>query len=196
MTRLYIVRHGQTDWNAAGRITTRTDRPLTTRGEEQARELGRFLTSRGVHFDAAFASSTQRARRTAELALAQMGRADLTVISEPLALEPDAGPFEGWTEPEIATDSGAQAWRAGEHIPGAEHDSDAVLRALELLENLSALAGNVLLVSHGHFIRLLIAHAVLDIPMGQSPRIKIRNGSPSIIELDGPRARLAALNQL
>jgi broad specificity phosphatase PhoE len=196
MTRLYIVRHGQTDWNAAGRITTRTDRPLTARGEEQARELGRFLAARQVRFDAAFASPMGRACLTAELALAEMGQADLAVKVEPLAAEPDAGPFEGWTEAEIAVDAGAQAWRAGEHIPGTEHDSDAVLRAMELLENLSALGGNVLLVSHGHFIRLLIAHAVLDIPIGQSPRIKIRNGSPSIIELDGPRARLVALNQL
>jgi probable phosphoglycerate mutase len=196
MTRLYLARHGQTDWNAVGRITTRTDRPLTARGEEQARELGRFLASRQVRFAAAFASPAQRARLTAQLALAEMGRSDLSVGIEPLAAEPDAGPFEGWTEPEIAADQQGQAWRAGEQIEGAEHNSEAVLRGLELLERLSKLSGNLLLISHGHFIRLLIAHAVLDIPLGQSPRLAIRNASPAIIELDGPRARLIALNQL
>ena len=196
MTHLYLVRHGQTDWNAVGRIATRSDRPLTTRGINQANDLGRFLASRRVRFDAAFASPMARATDTARIALDEMGRSDLAVVPEPRAAEVDAGPYEGWTEAEIALDQGAQAWRAGAEVEGSESDPDAVLRAMGLLESLSALGGNVLLVSHGKFIRMLIAHAVLDIPLGQSWGLRIFNASPAIVDLDGSRARLRALNQL
>lgn len=205
MTRIYLVRHGQTDWNAIGRITTRTDRPLTARGEGQALDLGRYLAAeRHVRFDAIYASPLIRAARSAELIrknMIQYAPVSPThaapipeIVIEPRAVEVDAGPFEGWTEDMIAQDAGAQAWRAGEHIAGAEHDSDAALRAMAVLEDLIALGGTILLVSHGHFIKLLIAHGVLDIPIGKAKALKIYNTAPAIVESKPHGLALTALN--
>jgi len=205
VTRIYLVRHGQTDWNAIGRITTRTDRPLTARGEVAARDLGRYLAADlRVRFDAAYASPLSRAVRTAELIIGSMSQyapVDPShaapvpeLITEPRAVEVDAGPFEGWTEAMIAEDAGAQSWRAGEAIAGAEHDSDGALRAMAVLEDLAAQGGTILLVSHGHFIKLLIAHGVLDIPIGSSRTLKIHNTAPAIVETKAHGFALTALN--
>ncbi|TYP77534.1 putative phosphoglycerate mutase/uncharacterized phosphatase [Paenibacillus methanolicus] len=62
---LYVVRHGQTEWNAQNRVCGRTDIPLTAKGEEQARAIAASLADR--HFDAIIASPLARARRTAEI---------------------------------------------------------------------------------------------------------------------------------
>lgn len=61
----YIVRHGETEWNAQGLMQGHLDSPLTSTGEEQARELAQTLLA--IHFDHVFSSDLLRARRTAEL---------------------------------------------------------------------------------------------------------------------------------
>lgn len=60
--RLYLIRHGETAWSLSGRHTGHTDIPLTARGEDNARELGKTL--RGTSFDHVFTSPRQRAQRT------------------------------------------------------------------------------------------------------------------------------------
>jgi broad specificity phosphatase PhoE len=64
--RLYFVRHGETEWSRAGRHTSRTDLPLTERGEQDARGLGGRL--RATAFARVFSSPRQRARQTCALA--------------------------------------------------------------------------------------------------------------------------------
>jgi len=63
---LYLIRHGQTEWSRSGHHTSRTDIPLTARGEDEARALKRWLTH--IQFARVFTSPRQRARRTCELA--------------------------------------------------------------------------------------------------------------------------------
>ena len=64
---LYIARHGQTDWNLAGRYQSHTDIPLNEVGEQQAREIGQALQIRNIHFVSVFCSPLQRATKTAEI---------------------------------------------------------------------------------------------------------------------------------
>jgi broad specificity phosphatase PhoE len=64
--RLYFIRHGETEWSRSGRHTSRTDLPLTERGEQDARELGERL--RATTFARVFSSPRQRARQTCALA--------------------------------------------------------------------------------------------------------------------------------
>src|SRR3954469_11819889 len=64
--KLYVIRHGETEWSLSGQHTGRTDIPLTPRGEEEARRLAPWLS--GIRFSAALCSPRQRAQRTCELA--------------------------------------------------------------------------------------------------------------------------------
>ena len=96
--RLYLVRHGETDWNAAGRLLSFTDAPLNGRGEAQASALALELA--GVRWDRAVSSPLVRARRTAELVLNASAGAPVLEVDERLR-EVDFGPYEGWTEAQL-----------------------------------------------------------------------------------------------
>jgi broad specificity phosphatase PhoE len=89
VTELLLVRHGETDWNAAGRLQGHTDRPLSDYGREQARRLADELT--GEEFEAIYASDLTRARETAEI----VGeRLHLPVVLDPDLREKNWGTWE------------------------------------------------------------------------------------------------------
>ncbi len=75
MTRLLLVRHGETDWNADGRLQGQTDRPLSGFGREQARRLADELAAED--FEAIYSSDLARARETAEIVGARVGLPDM-----------------------------------------------------------------------------------------------------------------------
>jgi len=84
VTELLLVRHGETDWNAAGRLQGHTDRPLSDHGREQARRLADELA--GEDLEAIYASDLARARETAEI----VGeRLQLPVVLDPDLREKD-----------------------------------------------------------------------------------------------------------
>jgi broad specificity phosphatase PhoE len=156
MGELILLRHGETEWSRAGRHTGRTDLPLTSAGEVAATALAPALAARPVR--AAFTSPARRAATSAALA-------GLTGAKEdPDLREWDYGGYEGRTTAEIRAERpGWYLWRDG-IIPGdAAHPgetlaevgarADAVLRrAGPLLAD-----GDVVLVSHGHMLRVLTA---------------------------------------
>ena len=92
MTVLLLVRHGETDWNAAGRLQGHTDRPLNDYGRRQAKELAERLAGEGA--DAIYASDLVRAKETAEIVGERLG---LTVAVDPDLREKDWGTWEGLT---------------------------------------------------------------------------------------------------
>src|SRR5213078_2372373 len=95
MTTLLLVRHGETDWNAAGRLQGHTDRPLSDYGREQARRLADELSSEGV--DAIYTSDLARARETAEIVAERL---HLPVVLDPDLREKNWGTWEGLTSVE------------------------------------------------------------------------------------------------
>ena len=151
--RLLLVRHGQTEWSRTGRHTGRTDVPLTDEGEGQARALRRWaerLRPRLV-----LASPLQRARRTAELA----GLSDVTV--DPDLQEWDYGGYEGLTTPQIREQNhpGWTVFRGGV-VPGetpGESLAEVAARGRRVIDRLRPELehGDVLLVGHGHALRIL-----------------------------------------
>lgn len=146
--RLILVRHGETDWSRTNRHTGRTDISLTEHGERQARAL----TGQLAHLRLAqvLVSPRQRARRTAELA----GLSDVTV-EEDLA-EWDYGDYEGLTRDEIrAHDPQWTVWTGT--TPGGETVEQVSARAERVVHRLDRHLddGDVLVVSHGHFGRVL-----------------------------------------
>jgi broad specificity phosphatase PhoE len=156
MGQLILLRHGETAWSASGRHTGRTDIPLTARGEAAAAALAPALARRPIV--AAFTSPASRAVRTAELAGLHDAKPD------PDLQEWDYGGYEGLTTPQIQQERpGWYLWRDGV-IPGdAAHPGETAAqvgaRADAVLDRVRPLLadGDVALVAHAHFLRVLTA---------------------------------------
>lgn len=146
---IYLARHGETAWSVSGQHTGRTDLPLTARGEENARRLGRRLA--GLGFARIVTSPLERARRTCELA----GFGAAAGI-DPDLLEWDYGAYEGMTPEQIHRDRpGWEIFRDG--CPGGESLSEVAARADRVAARLQAASANVLVFSSGHLLRVLAA---------------------------------------
>ena len=131
---LEVVRHGQTEANAAHRFSGATDVPLTEHGEQQARELGSRLTGT---YDLAFQSPLSRSRRTLELALAASDAAVSEVVEDDRLAERSLGVLEGLDSRPIPE------YEAGDfdYAPeGGEPYSSVARRVLSFLADLGALA--------------------------------------------------------
>jgi probable phosphoglycerate mutase len=147
MAEIVLIRHGQTEWSAAGRHTSYTDLDLTDIGVEQARAVGKKLAGR--KFAAVLSSPRKRALSTAELA-------GLTVaeITEDLA-EWNYGEYEGITTAEIRkTRPDWSLWTDG--CPGGESPAEVGARVDRVLARARELlaGGDVALVGHGHCLRV------------------------------------------
>ena len=141
--RLYLVRHGETEWSLAGQHTGRSDIPLTAKGEEDARRLAPRMQPIG--FDHVLTSPRQRARRTCELA--GLGAA---AVIEPDLAEWDYGEYEGKRSAEIRQQRPDwNVFRDG--CPGGETPAQLTQRADRLIQHLENLGGSIALFSHGHF---------------------------------------------
>jgi broad specificity phosphatase PhoE len=152
--RVLLLRHGETEWSAGGKHTSRTDIPLMERGRQRARETGKLgaLLLDG-HAPALVLSSPRvRALTTAELAGLHVDRTDDRLV------EWDYGNYEGLTTPQIReTDPGWTVWT---HLsPGGETAEQVQARADTVLADAAKVLpeGDVVLVGHGHFSRVLIA---------------------------------------
>jgi broad specificity phosphatase PhoE len=144
---VYLARHGETAWTLSGQYTGLTDLPLTERGERNARRLGERL--RGLSFTGVFTSPLQRARHTCELA----GFRAMAEI-DPDLVEWNYGDYEGRRTEEIrAKRPGWELFRDG--CPRGESPGQAAARADRVVSRIRTVAGNVLVFSSGHFIRVL-----------------------------------------
>lgn len=201
---LVAVRHGETEWSKVGRHTGRTDLPLTAAGEEQATTAGHSLA--GQEFGLVLVSPLGRARRTAELA----GFPDYEIV--PDLAEWDYGPVEGLTRQQVRDELG-YAWsvlpdgvRQSLSISGTDDLPDRLRNPSpgkgELVEEVAARAArviarveptlkageNVLVVAHGHLLRIL-ACAWLDLHPEVAERLAMGTAARSVFGYDrGVRA--------
>ncbi|MCU1603677.1 MAG: Phosphoglycerate mutase [Modestobacter sp.] len=159
MGELVVVRHGQTEWSVSGQHTGVTDLPLLPGGEDDARALRQVLAQRQVTH--AFVSPLIRARRTAELAGLFDGKVHTEVA--PDLVEVDYGGYEGLTTPEISDQVGYSwsLWSDGT-VPGdtpGETLAQVAQRVDRVLDRARPLLadGDVVLVAHGHVLRILTA---------------------------------------
>ena len=146
---VYLARHGETAWSLSGQHTGLTDLPLTPRGECNARRLGDRLV--GIEFARVFTSPLQRAKRTCEIA----GFGSRAEVDRDL-VEWDYGQYEGLRTAEIHRQRpGWNLFRDG--CPGGETAADVGARADRAIAKWRAVAGNVLVFSSGHFLRVSAA---------------------------------------
>jgi broad specificity phosphatase PhoE len=173
-TRLWLVRHGETEWSLSGKHTSRTDLPLTETGRERANLLRQELAP--VRFAAVFRSPMQRAKETCEIA----GLEAAAQVDEDLK-EWDYGVFEGRTTSEIQAElPGWSVWtdpiEGGETLQQVGNRADAMIeRALAVVP-----AGNVALFAHAHILRILAARWIRLAPAGGA-LFMLSTGSLSIL---------------
>jgi broad specificity phosphatase PhoE len=149
---LWVCRHGETDWSRDGRHTSHTDLLLTPAGVDQTRRLAALLA--GVTFDVVLTSPLRRASDTAEL----LGFPDAR--RDPALAEWDYGDYEGMTTAAIREK--APGWTVWTHeSPGGENGDQVAGRADRVIERVLAEATDrALVVSHGHFLRVLASRWV------------------------------------
>ncbi len=157
--RIGLIRHGLTDWNAAGRIQGQTDIPLNGEGREQAEHLGRRLLTEEYQWDYIITSGLSRAQETGEIIS--------KLLNVPL-LEPDArlkerafGQIEGLTSEERVARWG-KSWETLDL--GQEQIADIQIRAQAFLGDLGSAYPdqNVLIVTHGAFLANLLTALYKD----------------------------------
>ena len=187
--RILLVRHGETEWSRSGRHTGRTDVPLTQRGRDRARALQPLLRSLLGEASPALVLSSPRSRAldTAELAGLQ------PQTDEQLA-EWDYGNYEGRTTPEIRET--VPGWTVWTHpTPGGETADQVARRADAVLADATPALkrGDVVLVGHGHFSRVLVARWV-GLPATQGVRFAMNAGAVTVLGHERGVPRIDYLN--
>ena len=145
--KIWLFRHGETEWSKSGQHTGRTDLPLNDEGRERAEALGRHLAGRP--FALVLSSPLGRALDTCRLA----GYGDQVQLTDDL-LEWDYGAYEGRRTVDIRKDRpGWLLWKDG--VPGGETAEQVGARARRVIERAGAADGDIALFSHGHILRVL-----------------------------------------
>ena len=147
--KLWLIRHGETEWSLSGAHTSRTDIPLTERGKQRAAKIRDYLAQR--KFALVLNSPLQRARETCRIA----GYADVAQIEENLR-EWDYGIFEGRTTADIRKDQPDWSiWDAPP--PEGEPVEHVAARAQKVIDRALQAGGDVALFAHAHILRILAA---------------------------------------
>ncbi len=183
-TRVLLIRHGETDWNAVGRWQGHAPVPLNAAGLRQSAALGRWLAAQqNWHIVAIYSSDLPRAAQTAQAVAEALG---LAVQLEPRLREKDLGHWQGLTREEVRAWDGERYARYREGwphvpVPGGEAIPQLVARAHAALEEIAARHSGqtVALVSHGGTISNLL-HALL--PESEVP--SLLNTSLTVIKQD------------
>jgi probable phosphoglycerate mutase len=182
--KIYLIRHGETEWSLNGRHTGFTDLPLTENGVRRAMGLRALL--HGIAFTRVLTSPLQRARRTCELA--GFGAAAQV---DPDVHEWDYGDYEGRTSADI------RAQRPGWNIfedgcPGGESVDQISRRADGVLAGLRPVEGTVALFSHGQFLRVL-ASRWIDLPGSAGQHLALTTASVSILGFEHSSGDIPAI---
>ncbi len=196
-TKIFLVRHGETDWNREKRIQGgSSDTPLNAAGMRQAESLAAYLAVENI--TAVYSSPLARSLDTAR---AIAGNHKLEVITEADLREIEAGELEGITLAELGTNFSEMLTRENPDgslpaVPGGESLPDVQRRGWQTARRIAADHPNTAVVAVSHyFVILAIICAVLDLPLTRLSRLSVRPGSISAISIDGEKARLELLNQ-
>ena len=194
-TTLILVRHGETEWNLAGRIQGHSDSRLTARGAEQGRRAAERLA--GLDISTVYASDLGRARETGEIIAAPHGLAVKTVQA---LRERCYGAFEGRTAEEIRgeTPDVFERWlgdRQGLAPPEGETQHELSERVMGALGEIAGAhpGETVVVATHGGPIKSAV-FAVLEIPIESWDRAWVSNGSVTILKGDQGELKVACFN--
>ncbi len=185
--RILFVRHGETDWNAEGRLQGQRDIPLNARGRAQAEAVAATLRAlapdvAGLDF---VASPLFRTRETMERLRSGLGLDPGAYRLDPLLKEITFGAWEGLTWPEVrASDPAGAAAREGAKWDYVPPDGESYAMLVERIRPaVAALTGPTVMVSHGGVARALL-HDLCRVAPRQACRMDIWQGRVLAIEGD------------
>lgn len=173
MSMLVITRHGQSEWNLKNQFTGFKDVDLTDQGIEEAKQAGKEIADKNIHFDVVFTSTLKRAYKTAELALENNGQNDhlkkddgsWDMIKHDDLRERDYGDLTGLNKDETREKYGNEQvhiWRRSYDVPppGGESLKDVVARVEpyynDHIKPLLNEGKNVLIAAHGNTLRAML----------------------------------------
>lgn len=186
--KIYLIRHGETDWTLSKRHTgQKSDIALTERGKKEAVVVGKKIQD--IKFSYVFSSSLQRAKETCKLA----GFGHQMHIEDAL-LEWDYGDYEGLTSQQIHQKD--PEWTVfSKDSPHGESVKDVQSRVDALLKRLIDLEGNIALFSSGHISRAIGARWIgMDVSFGA--RLLLSTASISILGYEHGIRALEVWNRL
>ena len=165
MAKLFLVRHGQSQWNLENRFTGWQNIDITALGQQEARQAGKALMKESI--DIAFTSTLIRAQHTLQIILEEIGKPNIPIIVDAALNERSYGNLEGLNKDETAEKYGVEQvhiWRRSFDVapPGGESLKDTYDRVIPYFENFIQPAldagKNVLIVAHGNSLRALIMY--------------------------------------
>ena len=180
--KIYLVRHGETEWNQAGRLQGQTDIDLDATGFAQAEEAAERL--KDIPFEIAFCSPLIRARHTAETIV---GERKITLIPDERLRELNFGPWEGTDLQMIKEGTNNPFTNPGGYQPPEGAESFAQLYARsgefvrEVLLPLEEKYETVLVVAHGALNRSIL-NQVLNIPVSDFWHFHMGNCATAVLE--------------
>lgn len=194
-TRVYLIRHAETTWNAEGRLQGHRDAPLSERGRRQLERLTRAL--RAVPLAALYASPLPRARVCAEAVGAACGLA-VHLVDE--FREMDQGEWEGRLVDEVVAADGTrvQRWWDAPHevqVPGGETLQQLADRAVRAFDAVVARHRDqaIAIVAHGGVNKVILL-SVLGAPLAHHGRIRQANACVNVIEVEDGVRRVVLMN--
>ena len=215
MSKLVLLRHGQSQWNLDNRFTGWVDVDLTAEGEAQAKRGGALLKAAGVHVDRAYTSVLRRAIHTGQMALAAAGQGDLALVKDWRLNERHYGGLTGLNKAETAAKHGdeqVKIWRRSYDIPppplarGGEFDfhADPLYAGSDIPDTESLKTtldrvrpyweaeiaprlklGETVLVAAHGNSLRAIVKLLFAVPDAEIVDVEIPTGNPLLIELDG-----------
>ena len=189
-SKLVLVRHGQSEWNAKNLFTGWKDPKLTDLGIQEAIKAGDLLETKNLKFDLMFTSDLFRAQETGRLILEQMNHADIQVIKDQSLNERNYGDLAGLNKDEARVKWGEEQvhiWRRSFDVPppGGESLKNTAERVLPYFEHEimpKVKEGlNILVAAHGNSLRALVM--VLEkISSEEIVKLEIATGDPLTYE--------------
>ena len=195
MSKLILIRHGQSEWNELNLFTGWKNPGLTKKGEKEATDAGKFIREKGIIFDIAFTSALKRAQDTLTIILKEIDQTSLKIIKDQSLNERDYGDLSGLNKDEARKKWGedkVHQWRRSFDIPppGGESLRNTADRVLPYYEsNIVPRINeglNILITAHGNSLRSLVMH--LDkISSEDIVKLEIGTGVPLIYETESSK---------
>ena len=191
ISTLVLVRHGQSQWNKENLFTGWRDPDLTEKGIEEAINAGKKIKQTNINFDLHFTSKLQRAQRTGNLIMNELGEDIATSENEALN-ERDYGDLSGLNKDDARKkwgDEQVHIWRRSYDTPppGGESLKNTAERVLPYFENIIypelRNQKNILISAHGNSLRALIMY-LEKISEDEIVKLEIATGQPIVYKLD------------